>query len=87
MTDREHTSSPLRRAAWIAGAVVVASVLFAPLSFGGFCADAPTADASYCVTTLRSLVGLDTSLWLWLGAVVVLAGFAWWFSARRGRRR
>jgi hypothetical protein len=79
-----HRAAPsaARRVAWLAGAIVVASVLFAPFSSAGFCADAPAADQSYCATTVRSPIGLETSLWLWLGATVVLGVLAWWLSAR-----
>jgi len=64
--------------------VVLAAVLFAPLTFAGFCAVA--TERSYCVTTARSLVGIDTSLWLWLGATAVLVGLTWWLLRRSAGR-
>lgn len=73
----------MRTALWCLGAVVVAGVLFAPIMGGGYCADAPLAGNSYCVTWTRSLFGIDTNLWLWLGATAVLTGLAWWLSRRR----
>jgi len=76
----------LRRAAWLAGALVVAAAVFAPVTFGGFCADSLASGRSYCVTTARSLVGVETSLWLWLAASAVLGGLAWWLPGRQRRR-
>lgn len=66
----------MRTVAWCAGGVLVAAVLFAPVIGGGWCADAPLAEASYCETWTRSVVGIDTSIWLWLGATAVLVAGA-----------
>ena len=57
----------------MAGLVAVA-VLFAPIITGGWCTDAPVSAISTCETIQRSLIGIDTSMWLWLtltGVVVV----------------
>ncbi|MBW9095076.1 hypothetical protein JNB62_15415 [Microbacterium jejuense] len=85
MSRATRPPSRLRRATWLTGALVVAAVAFAPVTFSGFCADSVAASRSYCVTTARSLVGVETSLWLWLTASAVLAGFTWWLTRRRGR--
>jgi hypothetical protein len=49
----------------IAGLVAVA-VLFAPVVTGGWSADAPVGGTSMCGTFERSVLGIDTSIWLWL---------------------
>jgi hypothetical protein len=72
----------MRTVLWCLGAVFVAAVLFAPITGGGYCADAPVAGDSYCVSWTRSIVGIDSTLWLWLGATVILTGAAWWLSRR-----
>ncbi len=65
----------IARVVWlgVAGLVAVA-VLFAPVIMGGWCADAPVGGTSTCATFQRSIVGIDTSMWLWLplsGSVVL----------------
>ena len=75
----------IRTALWVGGAIATAALLFAPIIHVGFCADAPGAEASSCETWSRSVVGIDTSGWLWLGATVALSALAWWLS--RAHRR
>jgi hypothetical protein len=60
------------------------SVLFAPVIHGGWCADAPLAEASMCGTFQRSLIGVDTNVWTWLVAVAVVI-FATIVAIRRRR--
>lgn len=55
----------------IAGILGVA-VLFAPVITGGWCADAPVSGASECGSFERSIVGIDTSLWIWLALSVIV---------------
>ena len=63
--------------------MIVAALLFAPIMVSGHCEDAAAPEASACATVGRSLVGIETSLWLWLGATVVLGGLAWWVARVR----
>jgi hypothetical protein len=59
---------------WLGIAAIVAvAVLFAPVITGGWCADAPVSGTSTCGTSERSIVGIETSLWLWL-ALSALVG-------------
>lgn len=67
----------------IAGVLAVA-VFFAPVITGGWCADAPVSGASACGTFERSIVGIDTSLWLWL-ALSVIVGVITILKARSRR--
>lgn len=55
----------------IAGILAVA-VFFAPVITGGWCADDPVSEASVCGTFERSILGIDTSLWLWLALSVIV---------------
>lgn len=54
-------------------AAVVVSVLLAPVVTGGWCADAPVGGTSVCGSFERSLVGIDTNVWIWLGAITIVA--------------
>jgi hypothetical protein len=86
MTEHRRTSpSGVRIAAWVAAAVVIAAVLFAPVLTSGYCAVAPASGESYCGSASRSILGIDTSLWLWVAATLGLGALAWWL-ARRPRR-
>lgn len=55
----------------IAGILAVA-VFFAPVVTGEWCADAPIGGESVCGAFERSVVGIDTSLWLWLALSVIV---------------
>ena len=58
---------------WLGAAGLLgASILFAPVVRGGWCADAPLSGASVCETFQRSLIGIDTNVWLWLASVAVV---------------
>lgn len=65
---------------------MLAAVLFAPLMQVGFCADSSDPAMSYCGTTERSILGIDTNVWLWLGATIAL-GTLGWLIARLQRDR
>lgn len=78
-----------RIALWVAGAVLAAAVVFAPVMTMGYCADAPVAGRSFCDSSQRSVLGAETSLWLWLGVTVASAGITWlvaWSAPRRTGR-
>ena len=61
------------------------SILFAPAIHGGWCADATVGGTSVCGSFQRSLIGIDTTIWLWLASmeVVVVISAA---GARRLRK-
>jgi len=69
-----------------AGALLVAFVLFAPLFEAGICVDAQDTSRSYCRDWQTSLVGMETSLWMWLGGSGVLLSIGlltgWWITRR-----
>lgn len=83
MTPRQRSLAPV---VWfgVLGLVCV-SLLFAPVITGGWCADAPLGESSMCGSFKRSVVGVDTSLWLWLASAVVVA-VATVAAARRRRK-
>lgn len=62
---------------WLVGMVclVTVAVLFAPIIVVGWCEDSAPGGTSSCGTSQRSLIGIDTSIWLWLAlsAIVVIA--------------
>jgi len=67
-------------------AAIIVSVLLAPVINGGWCADAPVGGTSECGTFQRSLIGLDTSVWLWLAALALVAVITVvWARPRRSR--
>ncbi len=57
--------------------MVLAAVVFAPLMTVGFCADSSIPGRSYCTSSQRSVVGIDTSFWIWLGATAAFGIIAW----------
>ena len=61
------------------------SLLFASVVTGGWCADAPVAGQSTCGSFQRSLIGIDTNLWLWLAASAVVVVVT--LAAIRRRRK
>lgn len=83
MTPRQRSATSI---IWlgVAGLLGV-SVLFAPVINGGWCADAPLAEASICGTFQRSLIGVDTNIWIWLVSVAGVV-FATIVAARKRRR-
>jgi hypothetical protein len=56
-------------------AAVVVTVLLFPFVSGGWCADAADPGTSSCGTFQRSVVGIDTSIWFWLGGLAIVAFF------------
>ncbi|PSL37384.1 hypothetical protein CLV49_0991 [Labedella gwakjiensis] len=73
MTRRPRPAA--RAAVFGALAAVVVTVLLFPFVSGGWCADATDPDASVCGTFQRSIVGIDTSIWFWLGGLAVVGFF------------
>ncbi|MDL9980982.1 hypothetical protein [Microbacterium candidum] len=74
---------------WGLFAVVIASVLLAPVIGVGWCDDAVPGGTSSCGGYQRSIVGIETNVWIWLAAmlIVVLGTLvAIWVRWRRARR-
>jgi len=71
--------------AWGVTAAVAATVALAPVMTGGWCADASTPDASACVTYQRSVLGAESTWWIWGIALVIVAGAT--VLVARGRLR
>lgn len=68
-------------------AVVAVTLAFAPIIGGGWCGDAGDGGTSVCVLYQRSVIGIDTSVWIWAGALLIVTtrtGVAF-IRARRGR--
>ena len=63
---------------------VLATVLFAPIITMGWCADAAEGGESFCGSIQTSLVGIETNVWLWVAAMVIVI-VATAFVARRRR--
>lgn len=80
-TGRSHLANALLLGL---ACLVAVAVLFAPVVMSGWCADSAPGGTSTCGTVQRSLIGIDTSIWLWLvlSAIVVIATA---LSARRRR--
>ncbi|MGQ2914522.1 hypothetical protein [Microbacterium aurantiacum] len=53
-------------------AAVIATVAFAPIVTVGWCADADETGTSTCGSSATSLVGVETSLWLWAAVIVAI---------------
>jgi hypothetical protein len=58
----------------------------APLLTVGWCSDSAEPGKSVCDSAQRSVVGVDTNGWLWLGALGVIA-FVTTVAARASSRR
>lgn len=70
MTHRERSAASI---AWLGVAgLLAASLVFAPVVAGGWCADAADGGTSVCGSFQRSLIGIDTNIWLWLGSMAVV---------------
>lgn len=54
----------------LAGLLV--TFVLAPIVNGGWCADAPAGYESTCGSFQKSLLGFDTNVFLWLGALAVV---------------
>lgn len=61
-------------------------MLFAPLLQGGYCADSIHPGEGYCETWTRSVLGIDTNAWLWIGATIALGTLGWLIARLRHRR-
>lgn len=85
-TPGRGPSSTARTAVWLGVAGVAAAIVFFPLFTAGMCADSSVPGESYCTSWQQSLVGLETTTWLWLGATAVLCGLAWLLTRPRRRR-
>lgn len=55
-------------------AAIAATLLLAPVVTAGSCADAVAPEASVCGSVQRSILGVDTDVWIWLGALGVIVG-------------
>lgn len=53
-------------------AAVLVTVVLAPVISGGWCADAPPGGTSMCASFQRSVIGIDTNLWIWVGGLAVV---------------
>lgn len=70
MTQRERSAASL---VWLGAAGLLgASLVFAPMISGGWCADAIRGGRSICGSFQRSLIGIDTNVWLWLASMAVV---------------
>jgi len=63
---------------------VLATVLFAPIITMGWRADAAEGGEPYCGSIQTSLVGVETNVWLWPVAMMIVI-IATAFVARRQR--
>jgi hypothetical protein len=83
---RYVTAPPLTRCNGLAGVLagVLATVLFAPIITMGWCADAAEGGESFCGSSQTSLVGIETNVWLWVAAMMIVI-VATAFVARRHR--
>lgn len=70
----------------VLGALVIAFIVFAPVAGAGMCVDAQDTSKSYCRDWQVSLLGLETTLWWWLGASGVLVAVALLVVGLAGRR-
>lgn len=53
-------------------AALAVTVVLAPLFTTGWCADAAEGGTSVCGSYASSLVGIQTSAWVWLGVLAVV---------------
>jgi len=53
-------------------AVLIVAILFAPLIGVGWCSDADETGTSVCGSSQRSVLGFETNVWVWLGAVILV---------------
>lgn len=71
----------------VVGALVAAFVLFAPLFGAGICVDAQDSSKSYCRDWQTSIVGIETTLWMWLGTSGALVAVGLLVIGLTARRR
>lgn len=73
-------------AAFIAALVV--SLVIAPAVTGGFCNDSADPAETYCGSLPpRSIIGLETNMWVWIGALLAIAVITGCVLLRRRSRR
>lgn len=66
--------------------VVAVALLLAPILTTGFCADSSQPGESYCVSTQRSVVGIETSVWLWAAVTIAIVVVGTVLAVRARRR-
>lgn len=57
---------------WGAVAALGVSVLFAPIITYGWCADGVEDGTSTCGSSQHSVVGIPSSIWMWIGSMVAV---------------
>lgn len=67
----------------LAGLLV--TVLFAPILTKGWCYDAAEGGESTCGSVQTSIVGIESSFWLWAGALIVVVAATSMLLRRRAR--
>ncbi|SDG61094.1 hypothetical protein [Microbacterium sp. 77mftsu3.1] len=67
-----RAGSPGRAMLWGVVALILATIVLAPVIGVGRCADSIVPEESFCESYTQSLAGLPTSVWPWLIAVIVI---------------
>ncbi|GAA4773587.1 cytochrome c-type biogenesis protein [Microbacterium gilvum] len=68
-------------------ALVVVTIVLAPMGTVGTCVDAASGyGESFCRTDLVSLVGIPSNLFLWLIPFLAVIGAGWGMARMHGRR-
>ncbi|MEV4688219.1 hypothetical protein [Microbacterium sp. LWH3-1.2] len=57
---------------WGVIAALGVSVLFAPILTYGWCADGVEDGTSTCGSSEHSIVGIPSSIWIWMGSMVAV---------------
>jgi disulfide bond formation protein DsbB len=52
--------------------LIAVSILLAPIIGVGWCSDADKNGTSVCGSSQRSILGFETNMWVWLGAVMLV---------------
>ena len=90
MPDRRR--STVRIALLGALAALAATALFAPVLTSGWCYDATAGGESSCGSVQTSVLGIESNLWLWVVAMIVVVamtsiGILCRLAVLRGRDR
>ncbi|WP_194410980.1 hypothetical protein [Microbacterium cremeum] len=72
---------------WGAIAVLGVSVLFAPIITYGWFADGVEGGTSMCGSSQHSVVGIPSSMWMWIGSMVAVVIVTAVLAIRRQRHR
>ncbi len=80
-----RAGSPGRAVLWGAGALLLATILLAPIFGVGRCVDSPDPDKSFCESYTASYAGLQVDVWPWLVAVVLIVVVTTVVAIRRHR--